>query len=128
MPVLRREMAKQRNHRPIRETLRQAAPAVRAIKPVFLMSPLSVAQFTKGDAPTFDLVVFDEASQLPPEDAIGSIVRGAQLVVVGDPKQLPPTSFFASPHECPRWPTARTASTSPTPRASSRRSWAAACP
>ena len=50
MPVLRREMAKQRNHRPIRETLRQAAPAVRAIKPVFLMSPLSVAQFTKGDS------------------------------------------------------------------------------
>ena len=101
MPLLRREMAKQRNHRPIRETLRQAAPAVRAIKPVFLMSPLSVAQFTKGDTPTFDLVVFDEASQLPPEDAIGSIVRGAQLVVVGDPKQLPPTSFFASPHDMP---------------------------
>lgn len=96
MPVLRREMAKQRNHRPIRETLRLADAAVRAIKPVFLMSPLSVAQFTPGSAPTFDLVVFDEASQLPPEDAVGAIVRGAQLVVVGDPKQLPPTSFFAA--------------------------------
>jgi very-short-patch-repair endonuclease len=96
MPVLRREMAKQRNHRPIRETLQQADAAVRAIKPVFLMSPLSVAQFTSGASPTFDLVVFDEASQLPPEDAVGAIVRGAQLVVVGDPKQLPPTSFFAS--------------------------------
>jgi very-short-patch-repair endonuclease len=99
MPVLRREMAKQRNHRPLRETLRQAEAAVRAIKPVFLMSPLSVAQFTRGDAPGFDLVVFDEASQLPPEDAVGAIVRGAQLVVVGDPKQLPPTDFFAAPHE-----------------------------
>lgn len=96
MPVLRREMAKQRNHRPIRETLGLAAAAVRAIKPVFLMSPLSVAQFTKGDRPTFDLVVFDEASQLPPEDAVGAIVRGAQLVVVGDPKQLPPTNFFTA--------------------------------
>lgn len=96
MPVLRREMAKQRNHRPIRETLKVADAAVRAIKPVFLMSPLSVAQFTRGDAPTFDLVVFDEASQLPPEDAVGAIARGHQLVVVGDPKQLPPTSFFAA--------------------------------
>ena len=101
MPVLRREMAKQRNHRPIRETLRHADAAVRAIKPVFLMSPLSVAQFTKGDLPTFDVVIFDEASQLPPEDAIGAIVRGAQLVVVGDPKQLPPTSFFATAHDLP---------------------------
>lgn len=99
MPVLRREMAKQRNHRPIRETLHHADAAVRAIKPVFLMSPLSVAQFTRGQTPTFDLVVFDEASQLPPEDAVGAIVRGTQLVVVGDPKQLPPTSFFSAPHE-----------------------------
>ncbi|BCS35937.1 hypothetical protein TBR22_A51720 [Luteitalea sp. TBR-22] len=99
MPVLRREMAKQRNHRPLRETLQQADAAVRAIKPVFLMSPLSVAQFTRGNAPSFDIVIFDEASQLPPEDAVGAIVRGSQLVVVGDPKQLPPTDFFAAPHE-----------------------------
>lgn len=99
MPLLRREMAKQRNHRPIRETLRHADAAVRAIKPVFLMSPLSVAQFTRGDAPTFDLVIFDEASQLPPEDAVGAVVRGQQLVVVGDPRQLPPTSFFAARDE-----------------------------
>ena len=101
MPVLRREMAKQRNHRPIRETLRHADAAVRAIKPVFLMSPLSVAQFTAGGAPSFDVVIFDEASQLPPEDAVGSIARGRQLVVVGDPKQLPPTSFFAAHQEVP---------------------------
>ncbi len=99
MPVLRREMAKQRNHRPIRETLQRADAAVRAIKPVFLMSPLSVAQFTRASGTPFDLVVFDEASQLPPEDAVGSIARAAQLVVVGDPKQLPPTSFFAARHE-----------------------------
>ncbi|HTV03043.1 MAG TPA: DUF3320 domain-containing protein, partial [Luteitalea sp.] len=99
MPILRRELAKQRNHRPIRETLRLAHAAVRAIKPVYLMSPLSVAQFTRGEAPSFDLVVFDEASQLPPEDAVGSVARGHQLVVVGDPKQLPPTRFFTSPQE-----------------------------
>ena len=69
--------------------------AIRAIKPCFMMSPLTVAQFLDGSEPTFDLVIFDEASQLPTEDAVGAIVRGSQLVVVGDPKQLPPTNFFS---------------------------------
>ncbi len=87
-------MAKQRNHSPLRKTLRHAEPAIRAIKPCFLMSPLSVAQYLAGGEPTFDVVIFDEASQLPSEDAVGAIVRGRQLVVVGDPKQLPPTNFF----------------------------------
>jgi very-short-patch-repair endonuclease len=69
---------------------------VRAIKPCFLMSPLTVAQYLGGAAPSFDLVIFDEASQLPSEDAVGAIARGRQLVVVGDPKQLPPTNFFSA--------------------------------
>ena len=96
MPWLRRELARQRAHQPLRRTLREAEAAIRAIKPCFMMSPLTVAQFLEGRSPSFDLVIFDEASQLPSEDAIGAIIRGRQLVVVGDPKQLPPTTFFAS--------------------------------
>jgi len=96
MGFLRRQMARQRGLSPLRRTMQEADPAIRAIKPCFLMSPLSVAQLLPGSEPTFDLVVFDEASQLPPEDAVGAIVRGKQLVVVGDPKQLPPTNFFSS--------------------------------
>ncbi|MEP6495551.1 MAG: DUF3320 domain-containing protein [bacterium] len=95
MPVLRREMVKQRNLMPLRKTMLQAEPAIRAIKPCMMMSPLTVAQLLPGRTPTFDLVVFDEASQLTAEDAVGAVIRGRQLVVVGDPKQLPPTNFFS---------------------------------
>lgn len=95
MPFLRGQIVRQRGHAPLRQTMRQAGAAVRAIKPCFMMSPLTVAQLLDGAAPSFDLVIFDEASQLPPEDAVGAIIRGKQLVVVGDPKQLPPTNFFA---------------------------------
>lgn len=96
LPFLQTQMTKQRNIAPLRRVLKQSEPAVRAIKPCFLMSPLTVAQYLDGRAPSFDLVIFDEASQLPTEDAVGAICRGKQLVVVGDPKQLPPTNFFAS--------------------------------
>jgi very-short-patch-repair endonuclease len=95
MSHLRREFSRQRKFTPLRKTLKISEEAIRSIKPCFLMSPLSVAQFLQGDFPSFDLVVFDEASQLPTEDAIGSICRGKQLIVVGDPKQLPPTNFFS---------------------------------
>lgn len=95
LPYLRRQMAMQRRHAPLRRTMQQSANAIRAIKPCFMMSPLTVAQLLDGSAATFDLIIFDEASQLPPEDAVGAIARGKQLVVVGDPKQLPPTNFFA---------------------------------
>ena len=95
LPYLRREMAKQRMLAPLRRSMRQAGTAIRAIKPCFMMSPLTVAQLLQGGAPSFDIVIFDEASQLPPEDAVGAIMRGARLVVVGDPKQLPPTDFFS---------------------------------
>jgi len=96
LPFLQTQMSRQRNIAPLRKVLQQSEPAVRAIKPCFLMSPLTVAQYLDGRAPSFDLVIFDEASQLPTEDAVGAICRGKQLVVVGDPKQLPPTNFFAS--------------------------------
>lgn len=96
LAALRREMARQRGHAPLRKTLTSAGAAVSAIKPCWMMSPLTVAQYVHGNAPVFDLVIFDEASQLPVEDAIGAVMRARQLVVVGDPKQLPPTNFFSA--------------------------------
>lgn len=92
---LRGQLNRQRGHAPLRRTLREAGSTIRCIKPCFLMSPLTVAQFHHNATDQFDLVIFDEASQLTTEDAVGAIVRGKQLVVVGDPKQLPPTNFFA---------------------------------
>ena len=59
------------------------------------MSPISVAQYIDADAEKFDLIVFDEASQMPTYEAVGAIARGKNVVIVGDPKQMPPTSFFS---------------------------------
>jgi very-short-patch-repair endonuclease len=95
MSFLRRELARQRGLAPLRVTMKQAFPAIRAIKPCFMMSPQTVAQLLENTEDKFDVVIFDEASQLPTEEAVGTILRGRQLVVVGDPKQLPPTNFFA---------------------------------
>ncbi|MGN6210529.1 DUF3320 domain-containing protein [Asticcacaulis sp.] len=92
--VLNGEIAKKRSHLPIRQLLDKAGPAIQQLKPVFMMSPLSVAQFLKPGGLQFDLLVMDEASQIEPVDALGAIARVKQLVVVGDERQLPPTSFF----------------------------------
>jgi hypothetical protein len=92
--LLRRESEKKTRHLPLRTLLRDAGAAVQRVKPVFLMSPLSVAAYLEPGGLTFDLVVFDEASQVRPVDAVGALARGRQLVVVGDSKQMPPTSFF----------------------------------
>ncbi len=94
MNLLRREINKQKRHIPIRQLLKRAGKALQELKPVFMMGPMSVAQYLELGALEFDIVVMDEASQLRPEDAIGAAARGKQLVVVGDPKQLPPTNFF----------------------------------
>lgn len=94
--ILRREFEKKSRHLPVRQLMDRAGNAVQAIKPIFMMSPLSVATFIPPGALTFDLVVFDEASQIKPVDAFGALARGRQAVVVGDDKQLPPTSFFDS--------------------------------
>ena len=67
---------------------------IQSIKPVFMMSPLSIAKYIPPGSVDFDLVVFDEASRVRPVEALGAIIRGRQAVVVGDSKQLPPTSFF----------------------------------
>lgn len=93
--VLRSEIQKKKSHMPIRRLMEKAAPAISALKPVFMMSPLSVAQFLTPGVLEFDLLVMDEASQIQPVDALGAVARAKQVVVVGDPKQLPPTSFFA---------------------------------
>lgn len=92
--LLRHEVRKQKQNLPIRQVISRAGRALQALKPCFLMSPLSAAQYLPPGAIRFDLVIMDEASQLTPEDAIGAIARGQQLVIVGDSKQLPPTSFF----------------------------------
>lgn len=93
--ILRSEIARKRGHMPIRQLMHRAAPAVQALKPVFMMSPLSVAQFLPPGDLEFDILVMDEASQIQPVDALGAIARCRQVVVVGDPKQLPPTAFFS---------------------------------
>lgn len=91
---LRRELQKQRKHMPVRQLVQGLPTLLPKLKPCLLMSPLSVAQYLEAGYAPFDLVVFDEASQIPVWDAVGAIARGKQLVVVGDPKQLPPTNFF----------------------------------
>lgn len=94
MNFLNGEMARLRNIAPIRRIMERAGAAVSQIKPVFLMTPMSVAQFLPPGKIEFDLLVIDEASQVPPVDALGAVARCKQIVVVGDQKQLPPTSFF----------------------------------
>ena len=94
MGIIRGEVNRKRRHMPIRRLMTQAGPMVQRIKPVFLMSPVSVAQFLPSDKLDFDLLVIDEASQVRPADALGAIARAGQIVVVGDRKQLPPTTFF----------------------------------
>ena len=88
------EVAKQRKHRPIRELLVSAGEAMQSLKPCFMMSPLSVVQYLAPGNLKFDLIIIDEASQVKPEDAIGTLARGKQIIIVGDPKQLPPTDFW----------------------------------
>jgi len=92
--LLERERSKQRAHRPIREVMRRSGRALKAIKPCFMMGPLAVAQYLTPGELDFDVVIMDEASQLRPEEALGAVARGRQLIVVGDDKQLPPHRIF----------------------------------
>ncbi|MBE7450444.1 MAG: hypothetical protein HS111_16565 [Kofleriaceae bacterium] len=95
--VLLHEARKQRRHRPLRALFRDIPGLLTRLKPCLLMSPLSVAQYLDPEADGFtgfDLVVFDEASQIPTADAIGALARGKAAVIVGDSRQLPPTRFF----------------------------------
>jgi hypothetical protein len=94
--LLRREIGKRMRHIPVRQLISKIPTLLPRLKPCVLMSPLSVAQYLQASHEAFDVVIFDEASQIPVWDAIGAIARGKQLIVVGDPKQLPPTNFFSS--------------------------------
>ncbi len=94
MNLIRHEMGKKRAHLPIRRLLERSGRALLELKPCFMMGPLSVAQYLRPGEVEFDLLVFDEASQLRPEEAIGALARARQVIVVGDSNQLPPTSFF----------------------------------
>jgi len=91
--VIRKQAALRRGHLPLRRLLDQAGDVLFALKPCWAMSPLMVSQVLPLSR-LFDLVIFDEASQVVPADAIGSMIRAHQVVVAGDDRQLPPTSFF----------------------------------
>ena len=93
--ALLREGEKKRKKKGIRTLLSEIGDLVQTLKPCFLMSPLSVSTYLSADN-QFDVVVFDEASQIFPQDAVGAIYRGKQLIVVGDSKQMPPSNFFNS--------------------------------
>ncbi|HEY9294908.1 MAG TPA: DEAD/DEAH box helicase, partial [Phormidium sp.] len=94
LALIQNEINKQKRHIPQRDLFRRASVALQQLKPCWMMSPASVAQFIPPGSITFDLLIIDEASQMRPEEALGSIARAKQIVVVGDPKQLPPTDFF----------------------------------
>ncbi|MBF6171540.1 AAA domain-containing protein [Nocardia blacklockiae] len=91
--LVRSEGKKKRGHRPVRRLVAEAPHVGLAARPCWAMSPLMVSRALPAEQ-LFDLVIFDEASQVQPHDAITSIMRGKRLVVAGDDKQLPPTSFF----------------------------------
>lgn len=94
LAVLKRELGKKMRHMPIRRLFRTIPNLLMTLKPCFMMSPLSVSYFLEADSYQFDMVIFDEASQIFPQDALGSMMRGSQVIIAGDTKQMPPTNFF----------------------------------
>ena len=96
LTLLRKRIGNKGRGATIRNIIDQMPALLPKLCPVMLMSPLSVAQYLDINAPKFDLVIFDEASQMPTSEAVGSICRGKAVIVVGDSKQMPPTSFFSA--------------------------------
>lgn len=94
MSILRQQHSLNRRHLPLRQLFNKIPNLLLAVKPCIMMSPLSVSIFLENPRFEFDLVIFDEASQIKPEYAIGAILRGKQLIVAGDNKQLPPYKPF----------------------------------
>lgn len=92
---LRREIKKTIRHKPVRQLLDEIPDVLTTLAPCLMMSPLSVAQYLPAGQEHFDVVIFDEASQITVWDAVGALARGRQVIVAGDPKQMPPTNFFA---------------------------------
>ncbi|MFC1649328.1 DUF4011 domain-containing protein [Patescibacteria group bacterium] len=94
LAVLKRQAQKTRRLKPIRELLKDISGLVFTLKPCFMMSPLTVSQYIDPLSIKFDVVIFDEASQIMPEDAVTCLIRAKQAIVMGDTQQLPPTNFF----------------------------------
>jgi hypothetical protein len=107
--LVKREIEKRARHLPLRALLAKAPEVLTALAPCWMASPLSVSQLLPGDRCYFDVVIFDEASQVLPHDAVPSLLRAAQAVVAGDEHQLPPTLFFADGGEEEADPAAPTA-------------------
>ncbi|UYH50891.1 DUF3320 domain-containing protein [Candidatus Kirkpatrickella diaphorinae] len=97
--LLRHQMELQRPSQSIREMISKMPESFPKLAQCMLMSPLSISQFLPPNQKLFDVVIFDEASQISTWDAVGAIARGRQTIIVGDPKQLPPTNFFGSNHD-----------------------------
>lgn len=93
--VLARQLQRGARAAPVRQLVKEMGTSLTRLTPCLMMSPLSVAQFLPAESELFDLVVFDEASQITVPDAIGVIARGRRSIIVGDPKQMPPTNFFS---------------------------------
>jgi very-short-patch-repair endonuclease len=96
--ILKRQLQLQRSHKPIRQLATEMGESFTRLAPCMLMSPLSIAQYLPADQALFDLVIFDEASQITPWDAIGAMARGKQVVIAGDPRQMPPSNDFQRAH------------------------------
>ena len=94
--ILLREHQKKRRLKPIRDLLQEIPNLVFTLKPCFMMSPLTVSQYINAKDIKFDVVIFDEASQIMPEDAVPCLIRAKQAIIMGDTQQLPPTTFFLS--------------------------------
>ena len=92
--LIKREIDKKRAHIPFRQLMKRAGKALREYKPCYMLSPISLSQIVNPEPEIFDVLIVDEASQMKIEDAIGSILRAKQVIIVGDPMQLPPTNFF----------------------------------
>lgn len=99
--ILRHELQKKTRHKPVRQLIQEIPDVLMTLTPCFMMSPLSVAQYLPPDQALFDVVIFDEASQITVWDAVGSLARGRQVIVAGDPKQMPPTNFFTRSDDDP---------------------------
>jgi very-short-patch-repair endonuclease len=99
--VLRHELQKKTRHKPVRQLVQEIPDVLTALAPCLMMSPLSVAQYLPANQTLFDVVIFDEASQITVWDAVGALARGRQVIIAGDPKQMPPSNFFGRSDDDP---------------------------
>ena len=96
MELINHEIGLKRPRTPLRDVVHRAGASLQSLKPIWMMSPTSAAQFIRPDSLKFDILVIDEASQMRPEFAVSSLMRSQQIIIVGDANQLPPTDFFNS--------------------------------